>query len=76
MTPTEFRQARDDLGLTVNQMATALGVAPEHVRRLEMTGDQASRRGISEPVARLMKMFKRHGVPKEFMEASVSPAHV
>jgi DNA-binding transcriptional regulator YiaG len=36
MTPTEIRALRHRLGMTVNQFAAALEVAPQTVRRWEM----------------------------------------
>lgn len=52
MTPTELKRIRRQLGLTQKQLAERLGVIPVSVARWEL-----GLRGISEPVARLLKRF-------------------
>ena len=52
MTPTELRRIRKALGLTQEGLAKALGVGQNAVARWE-TGA----RGISEPVARLVRLL-------------------
>lgn len=35
MTPAEFKQARNDLGFSVNELADALGISSRTIRRYE-----------------------------------------
>lgn len=57
MTPAEIRAARQSLGMTQSQFADALGVAPQTVRRWEMSADRNSRRAPSEQTLRLIRVL-------------------
>lgn len=56
MTPTEFREARHKLGLTLSQMARMLGYTGAHdmqqIRRME-----SGERNIREAQARLVRAY-------------------
>lgn len=54
MTP---RDARRQLGLSVNQFAAALGVAPQTVRRWELSEGRASKREPGAATMRLIDML-------------------
>lgn len=51
------RDARRQLGLSVNQFAAALGVAPQTVRRWELSDSRASHRVPGAATMRLIKML-------------------
>lgn len=58
MTPTQFKQIRKDLGLSVNDMAKALRLSSDRtIRRME-NGDMP----ISGPVSLLMEVFDALGL--------------
>jgi DNA invertase Pin-like site-specific DNA recombinase len=67
VTGTQFRKIREALGLDPIEIARALDYrgtdtsVSRHIRNLE-TGT----RPIPAQVARLMEMFKRHGVPRRW----------
>ncbi len=54
MTHTQLKQHRKALGLSVNQMALALGCSPVHVRRMEMDPSVDSARPVNAQVERLI----------------------
>ena len=60
MTPDEFRDARERLGLSVNKLAQALGVKPRSVWRWQ-SGDQA----VPGPVAALMRLMLRQCIGRD-----------
>lgn len=57
MSPDEFRAARRRLGLSDSQMATALGVSPTQVRRMEVQVDKSSHRPVSATTAKLVEAY-------------------
>jgi transcriptional regulator with XRE-family HTH domain len=58
-TNRDMWKARERLGLTQQEMATAIGYATNAYQRLE-----AGTRRISKTVARLVWMIESHGLPK------------
>lgn len=66
MTGPEFRAIRQQLGLTLMEWGRALGYQGDNpqvtVSRLEAEGQP-----ITRQVARLAEMYRRHGVPDEFL---------
>jgi hypothetical protein len=62
MTPTQYRKTLKALKLTIGGSAPkVLDISPRTSKRF------ASPEGsIPGPVARLLEMFKRHGVPEEW----------
>jgi DNA-binding transcriptional regulator YiaG len=50
MTPKEFKETRNGLGLSTKQLAAILDVSPVTVRRWEMTSGKASARK-PDPIA-------------------------
>jgi transcriptional regulator with XRE-family HTH domain len=57
MTPTEFRHARRELGLSVRQFAEMLGVEPEAVRRMEIQFGEGGHRPIRGSIERLIRAY-------------------
>jgi len=62
MTPEEYRKALERLDLTVasKATATALGMTIRHAQRVA-----AGTRAVHPAVALLLRMYLRHGIPKE-----------
>ena len=52
MTPAEFKAARTALGLSVPEMAQAVGITPQAVRRLEGPG---AHRAVTRTMQRLVQ---------------------
>lgn len=61
MTPKQFVQALDDLGLGVASYGTAfvLGITRRQLQRL-CTGE----REVSKPIELLLAMYRKHGIPR------------
>jgi Predicted transcriptional regulator len=57
VTPAEFRAARLSLGLSVAEMAAALGVRSDAVRRMEMTSGKPTSRAVTPTMERLLQAF-------------------
>ena len=57
MTHTEFKQNRQALGLSVNQMALVLGCSAVHIRRMETDPSVESARPVNPQAERLMKAY-------------------
>jgi ribosome-binding protein aMBF1 (putative translation factor) len=55
MKPTQFREARRKLGLSHAELARALKVAPQTVRRYAAEPERASHRPVPPIVAELMR---------------------
>ena len=66
MTHTEFKQHRNALGLSVNQMALVLGCSPVHVRRMEQDPSVESSRPVNPQVERLVKAYLEGYRPKDW----------
>jgi DNA-binding transcriptional regulator YiaG len=60
MTKDEYKAARERLGLTNVALAQALGIYIRTAQRYE-AGD----RNIPESIARLLRMYLRHGIPED-----------
>lgn len=71
MEPDEFRCLREELGLTQAQLAERLGVTTVALWRWEKGQTPGSRRGIPEPVARLLRILAAH--PNLVRELAASP---
>lgn len=57
MTPTDFREARHKLGLSVKDMAALLDTDPLSIRRIEMGEDRSSSRRPAPRMARLVRAY-------------------
>lgn len=57
MTPTQFREARRTLGLSVRQLAAMLEVEPEVVRRMEIQIGSGGHRPIRGSIQRLLRAY-------------------
>ena len=57
MTPAEFRAARLALGLSVAEMAAALGVRSDAVRRMEMTSGKPTSRAVTPTMELLIHAY-------------------
>lgn len=72
MTPDELLAARESLGLTQAQWARALHVHQPYVSKIE-----CGRQVPSATLVRLIEMYRRHGVPAEWLAkqpARISPS--
>ena len=61
MTATEYKTAREQIGLSNYALAPKLGLHRRTAQRYE-----SEEMPIPEPVARLLRMFVRYGIPKEW----------
>jgi hypothetical protein len=57
MTPTQFREARRMLGLSVRQLAAMLEVEPEVVRRMEVQIGSGGHRPVRSSTERLLRAY-------------------
>jgi len=57
MTPKEIKQARIDMGLSVNQMARLLETDPQTVRRIEMNPLRSTSR---QPYPRMVRLINAY----------------
>ena len=57
MTPSEIREAREQLGLSVAQLAALLETDPQTVRRMEMTESANTHR---KPAARMTRLIRAY----------------
>jgi DNA-binding transcriptional regulator YiaG len=57
MTPAEFKAARLSLGLSVAEMAAALGVRSDAVRRMEMTSGKPTSRAVTPTMEILVHAY-------------------
>lgn len=57
MTPTQFKDARKALDLSINDMAEALGLTGRAIRQFESDEGTKSHRAVSGPVAKLVEML-------------------
>ena len=64
MTPSRFKQIRHSLGLSISQMANAIGVEERTIRRYE-SGD----REIGKPVQILLRYISFYGILSNESEA-------
>lgn len=72
ITPADFRAARETTGLSLAEFAIALGYR-NHDRqglRQQVNDMEGGRKPITPQVGRLAEMFRRFGVPPEFMDES------
>ena len=60
MTPAEFRQHRDRLGLTQAALAAELGISASHVAHVEQGATPASP-GLCAHIRLLVKMAEKEG---------------
>lgn len=72
MTPAQFRAAWEASGLSQAAYAIALGYQSDNRDRLrtQINDMCAGRKPISPQVARLAEMFRRYGVPAEWISAA------
>lgn len=57
MTPDEFKEARERLGLSLSEMADMLGLSVEQVRRMEFSETANQRRPVMEQTRRLLEAY-------------------
>ena len=66
MTPTEFRAARQALGLSVAEMARLLGYADrQQIRRMELPAEDSTHRVVQPPVALAIHLIREYLTPKQ-----------
>lgn len=65
MTPQQFRESRIQLGLTLAEMATAIGMSVTAVKHMEMTSGSPSARSVPQPVAKLVRAYLNFGYKPE-----------
>jgi predicted transcriptional regulator len=68
LTPTQFKTIRHKLGLSISQMADAIGVDERTIRRYE-SGD----REIGKPVQILLEYIIRHGIISSHGHSAIHP---
>jgi len=68
MTPRELTQARLELGLTLEQMASVLGYVGKY-RRQMMHDLETGRRAIREPQRRLIEAYLSGYRPKDWPQS-------
>jgi transcriptional regulator with XRE-family HTH domain len=73
MTPAEFKACRLACGLTQSEWAVALGYSLAEPRQ-QIHGMEAGTRSIMPWFGRLAEMYRRYGVPAEFITPGVSAA--
>lgn len=57
LTPTEFRRARNALGLSIRQLAAMLSLEPEAVRQMEIQIGNGGHRPIRGSTVRLLDAY-------------------
>ena len=57
MTPTELKEARQSLGLSVSQLAEMLETDAQSIRRMEMSQDCSTHRFPAPRMQRLIKAY-------------------
>lgn len=57
MTPKQFKEARHKLGLSVSQMAKALGVSDIQIRRMQTPPDKGSHREVQTTTEKLIHAY-------------------
>jgi hypothetical protein len=74
MTPAQFRAAWEASGLSQAAYAIALGYRSDDRKNLrQQVNDMASgRKPIPPQIARLVEMFRRYGVPSDFLDGSMT----
>lgn len=58
MSPQEFKEARQSLGLSVNRLAEILDVKPTTVRRWEMGSDKSTSRDPSTTACQVLRWIR------------------
>jgi hypothetical protein len=73
VTKEELKAAREECGLSLADWAYALGYrhASRDAARQQAYEMEIGRKAITPQVARLAEMFRRHGVPDEWLAAPV-----
>jgi len=57
MTPSQFKQARQSLGLTQSQLGNLLDTDGQSIRRVEMEGDATTKRKPAPRMVRLLQAY-------------------
>lgn len=75
MTPAELKAARETCGLSQSEWAIALGYRSDDRKNLrqQVNDMEGGRKTITPQVGRLAEMFRRHGVPVEWLPVTRSP---
>jgi transcriptional regulator with XRE-family HTH domain len=66
MTPKQFKEARRKLGLSVSQMAKALGVSDMQIRRMQIAPDKGSHREVQPTTEKLIRAYLDGYRPKDW----------
>ncbi len=66
MTPAEFKEARQTLGLSTSALARILNVAPQTVRKWEMPDHRSTARGVNPIAARVVQWMLDGFRPPEY----------
>jgi len=72
VTPEEFRRARQSLGLSVAEMAAALGIRSDAVRRMEMTSGKPTSRAVTPTMELLIHAYLT-GYPLHRLASNAKP---
>jgi DNA-binding transcriptional regulator YiaG len=62
MTARQYQRVREQLGLSNYKLHQVLGISLRQAQRYE--SDEAT---VDETVARLLRMFEMHGIPKDWL---------
>lgn len=69
MSPLQFKQARQKLGLTQAQLGAILDTAPQTIRKWEMDERHSTARSVNPIAARVMQWMLNGYRPPEFPES-------
>lgn len=69
MSPEEFKEARRKLGLTQSQLAGVLDIAPQTIRKWEMSDERSTARSVNPVAARAMLWFLAGFRPPEWPQS-------
>lgn len=73
MTPTEIKQARQSLGLSVAQIATLLDTDPQTIRRMEQSETANTFRKPAPRMVRLIRAYLDGYRPNDWPTGAASP---
>lgn len=68
MTPSEFKAARQRLGLSQSQLGRLLDTAPQTIRKWELDTEHSTARSVNPVAARVMRWFLAGFRPPEWPE--------
>ena len=74
MTGTELKDLRAKLGLSTTQLGRAVGyVGTDNTTSVTIRKYESGQKPVPRMLARLVRLFERHGVPEEWLEGAPGP---